>query len=102
MSHEGVAVRDAQQAVQDAGVPWVDFLRLNLPFLDVLMPGLKLPDHEGACEDIQIGAVGFIRQAHGMPQFRAVTRLSVIMGQHGPEAPHRGGGYSDPELWDVS
>ena len=52
MTQQGMIVRQAKEAVEQSAVSEVNLRGLDLPLADVLMPRLKLTDHEGACENI--------------------------------------------------
>jgi hypothetical protein len=87
-----------EQTVEHPRIPKVNFRRFHLAFPDILMPRLELPDHKSSGQDIEIRAHGLVGQSHGATQLRGIPGLSVIVGQHGPEAMQ---GFRDQSMLNV-
>lgn len=102
MAGARVAAEETQQRVKDARVSQVDLGRLDLALGDVLEPGLKLANHEGPGQDVEVGADRLVAEPHGTAEFGGVPALAVEMGDHGPEATHRDRGNRDSELWNIT
>ena len=87
----------AEQGVKQSGVTEIDLGGLDLPFLDVLVPGLKDTDHIGPVQDIEVPAAGHTREPQRSGQLRGVPDLAVRVGQHGPEPAELGRGRFNAE-----
>jgi hypothetical protein len=56
MAEQAVAIVNSKEAVQQSGVAKVDLGRFDLALRDADVPGLELPDQEGAGQDVETGA----------------------------------------------
>lgn len=99
---ERLKIRKAEQGVKKARIPQVYLGCFDLALTEIFVPRLKLPDHEGSCENVEIGAYRFVRQVEGTAKLRGIPGLTVIMGQHRPEATHGCGWNRDTKLGDIA
>ena len=70
--------------------------------LDVLEPGLELPNHENGGQQIQVPAHGGVGDAERPPELGAVPELSVPVREHRPEAAQGCLGDGAPEARQVT
>jgi|GEM_PF-602430 len=59
----------AEQVMQQSGVPQIDYGGLDESFTEILEPRLKLSNHEGEAEFIEPVTNGFVGQCHEACQF---------------------------------
>src|SRR5881628_2601886 len=88
--------------MQEAAVPHVNLGRLHLPLLEVLVPGLKLPDHEESRQEVQVApgcGFGHAERACGLG---GVPDPAVVVSEHRPEAQQGGSRNRDAELGKVT
>jgi hypothetical protein len=78
----------AQQGVEDPRVGDVDLRPLDLPLADVLVPGLQDVHDEGPGQAVDLGAHRGVGDPQRPTQHGEVEHLTVVVGQHRPEAPH--------------
>jgi len=97
MAEQASPVADAQQSVQQSTVLNEHLGRFDLPFLDVLVPGLHDADHVGPAEDVEVPAGCHIRESQRRRQLRGVPDLAVHVGQHRPKPLELGWGRLDTE-----
>ena len=102
VTEQGRGVGDAEQRVQQTRVAKVDLRRLHLALRDVLEPRLKLADHVGAGQQVQVAAHRLVGRAERPAQFRRVPRLTMPVRQHAPETAHGGGGNANAQLRHVT
>ena len=102
MPHEIGFVLHAQQCVQQPRVRKINLGRLDLPFLQILVPGLHAARDQRADERVEIGIHRWRRDTKCAAEFGSVPVISVIVGKHGPESPHGSGRNRHPELRQVS
>ena len=93
--------REIQERVEDPTVREVDLGRLDLPFRDILMPGLKLEDHQPGGQDVQIVPHRRIGDPERPGELRGIPGLGMIMGQHRPKPAKGDRADVDPELRQV-
>ncbi len=93
---------DVEQAVKKTRIPKINLRRFDLALADVLVPRLKLPDHKGSRENVEIGPHRFVREIEGTAKFGGIPCLAVVMGEHRPETTHGRRRNRDAELWDIS
>src|SRR3989338_919828 len=84
------------------GIADINSRRFYLPFFNIRVPRLELPDHEHAGESIQISAHRIFTNAQRACERRRVPDLSMAMGKHRPEAVQCHGGDMDPLLDEVA
>jgi hypothetical protein len=94
--------RDPLQSMKQTTVPQVDLGAFDRTLPDVFEPGLKLPDHEGLRQDVEIapGRIGGDPQGGG--DFGTVPELPVVIREHRPEATQHGWRNVEPELPEVA
>jgi len=90
-----------QQTVQDAGVADVHPGRFDLTLADILEPRRQQPHHVRASESVQITTRGDFGRSQRSGELRRVPYLSMMVGNHRPEAPQGFGGNGDAQLRDV-
>src|SRR5688572_25664048 len=84
MSNQLAIVPDTRELMKKTGVPKVDLGRFDDTLTNVLTPRLQEPNHERACQQIQIAAARRMRYAERSRNLRPVPDLAVKMGEHLP------------------
>lgn len=102
MAFEGGLAVQRKQRVKQAGVPDSDLGHLDLALAEVRVPGLQLAHDEGFGQLTQVAADGRVGDSEGTPELGAVPDLAVPVGQHRPEAAHRGPGNPASQSGEVA
>ena len=102
MSDEVGVRTEVEQAVQQTAIGNIDFGGFDLTFSQIFKPRLKLPDDQGGAQGVEITPHGRMPDAKGAGQFGAVPYLTVIVGQHGPEALQGDRRHANTKLGQVS
>jgi len=105
--YPGIAVQSlkigkVKQSVKEARIPQVYLGCFDLALTEVFVPRLKLPDHKGSRENVEVGAHRFIGQVERTAEVRGIPGLTMVMGEHRPETAHGCGRNRDAELGDVA
>ena len=78
---------DAEQPMNEAAVPDVKARRFDQALFGVGAPWGQTPDKKQVDQDVEIMTDGLAVDLEVGPQFRAVDRFALAVGQHGPKSP---------------
>src|SRR5271165_1900781 len=93
---------NVEQRVKESAVANVHLRRLDLTLSEVLEPGLQLPDHEHAGQQVEVATDGGFVYSERPSQLGGVPNLTVIVRHHVPESVQRGGRNLDPHLRQIA
>ena len=80
-------LRSAQtgQEMQQSSVPHIELRTLGESLLHIYMKGLEAPDHIGTLQYVKVSSHRMGRHGKGTCKVGDVQKISVDMGQHGPQ-----------------
>jgi len=99
---QGAVIWDAEQLVEQAAVPDVDFRGLDLALAQILEPRVQLANHKSTSQPIEQPAHAWLGDAKRARGICGVPRLAVVVREHGPEAAYGQCGRTQSESRQVA